>query len=708
MTISNKKKKAIIRGFPAKSVKQLSAEFGFSEREIKSVLKEEGKLSPFPRKKAAYLAVAATVAVAFLLGSYFYFFGGAAGNSAGGENNKEDAKPVLLIGIDGLAWRVITPLMHGKEYPWIKWFSPLDLPSGPFEYLQSKGAYDTSAGKARFKNGILSINRADMPKSSWGVFKSFNRGTLTGERARFKAEARSFSSGSELTLAVRFHFPGGGKVSDSGNNETVWKSYKLTEEWREVSLEFQLPTTARQFSLIILPYGGDSEKETLPSPGSQPMESQKAEVRNLLLQPGNIRGLPEKGYDFSKLKKEDNLIPHLTRLIKNGSYGLLANINPAISPVIWTSIATGESPSKHGIKTFFMQAPGVEGKVLASSSLRKVPALWNVITDYGDDSVGVAGWWASWPAEKVDGFVISDHANDTALKIMQDREWMPDNEEVIKTYGEYNTYPPELMNKVQSHFIDADEITRQELSNFIPRLDTKTWNKFQKIDRVKQSIRLSRLKYYYARDKSLHQAIKYMWKQRNPDLWMIYYQGADIVEHAFWHFEDPAIFPRVDREKAEKYGSIVEEYYRFMDRAVGELMDKAGPDATYILVSDHGHYPVDFMQARKDGPHGHHRWRCPGVFIGSGPAIKKNNYLTEASIFDVAPTVLYIMDYPVASNLEGRVLQETIRPGWADSHPIKNVPRYEYKSSRSTGKTPLRSRFNTKVKDRLKAVGYLQ
>ncbi len=708
MSVSNKKKKAIVRGFPKKSVKELSRELGLTPGEVKSALKDAGKVPRSSRKRAAYITLSVSFLAAVLIGVCLYFSRSALNFQAGGGEDKSSSRPVLLIGLDGLAWRVVTPMIHGKEYPWVRWSRPLDLSTSPLEYLTGKELSHSGGGRAHFSGGVLDVDRLKMPEV-WGVSRTFRRSAISGERGLFEAEARSLVSKSKLTLAVRFQFPGGEGVSDSGNNETLWRTFELGEEWSEVSIEFQLPTTARLFSLVILPYQAKVSPKSIPGPpDSLPLESQRFQVRGLSLVPGEIRGLPEGGYDFSNISEQDNQLPNLSRLMKRGSYGHLANLSPANSPVIWTSVATGERPSRHGITTFFMKAPGTDGKVLASSSLRKVPAIWNVVSDYGDDSVGVAGWWASWPAEKVDGFVISDHANDAALKIMKDKDWMPTEDEVLQAYEEYYTYPSDLLESIRSRFKNVENITKDELTRFIPQLDDATWKRFKNIDRVDKTERLSHLKFYYARDMSLHRSIKHLWGRRNPDLWLIYYQGTDVAEHMYWHWEDPAIFPRVDPEKARKYGKILEGYYRLVDEMVGEYMQKAGPDATYIVASDHGHYPVDFMQVRDGGPRGHHRWHSPGIFIAAGPAIKEDHYTSQARIYDIMPTVMYLMDYPVATSIEGRVLRDIIRPGWAESHQMVTIPRYEYLADHFKGDAPVRSRFNREIKDRMKALGYLQ
>ena len=54
---------------------------------------------------------------------------------------------------------------------------------------------------------------------------------------------------------------------------------------------------------------------------------------------------------MKKLVKE-NRLPHIQKLMRNGSYGELVSIPRTLSPVVWTSIATGQPPEQHGIWDF--------------------------------------------------------------------------------------------------------------------------------------------------------------------------------------------------------------------------------------------------------------------------------------------------------------------------------------------------------------------
>ena len=99
-------------------------------------------------------------------------------------------------------------------------------------------------------------------------------------------------------------------------------------------------------------------------------------------------------------------MPNLRALADRGVSSKLKP-NADDSPVIWTSMVTGVRPGRHGIVDFVL--PTVQGDLPVSSTVRRVPAIWNMLTTAGR-RVAVLGWWASWPAEPVNGIVVSDRA----------------------------------------------------------------------------------------------------------------------------------------------------------------------------------------------------------------------------------------------------------------------------------------------------------
>ena len=55
---------------------------------------------------------------------------------------------------------------------------------------------------------------------------------------------------------------------------------------------------------------------------------------------------------------EEGMMPNVKGLVERGVKGNLATLYPMLSPMLWTSIATGKRPFNHGIYGFSEPAPG--------------------------------------------------------------------------------------------------------------------------------------------------------------------------------------------------------------------------------------------------------------------------------------------------------------------------------------------------------------
>src|SRR6185369_15453183 len=100
-------------------------------------------------------------------------------------------------------------------------------------------------------------------------------------------------------------------------------------------------------------------------------------------------------------------MPNLARLMGQGIHGNLATIYPVLSPMLWTSIATGKRAYKHGIHGFSEPLPDGSGVRPSSLLSRKTKALWNILNQAGHRSL-VVGWWPSHPAEPINGVMVSN------------------------------------------------------------------------------------------------------------------------------------------------------------------------------------------------------------------------------------------------------------------------------------------------------------
>ena len=108
--------------------------------------------------------------------------------------------------------------------------------------------------------------------------------------------------------------------------------------------------------------------------------------------------------------RAEGRMPNWKRLTAQGYGARLQSFSPLISPIVWTTIATGVGPDVHRVLDFQEVDPATGQKVPISGRTRAVPAIWNVASASGV-SVGVVGWWATHPAEEVTGFFVSDRAS---------------------------------------------------------------------------------------------------------------------------------------------------------------------------------------------------------------------------------------------------------------------------------------------------------
>jgi len=124
---------------------------------------------------------------------------------------------------------------------------------------------------------------------------------------------------------------------------------------------------------------------------------------------------------------------------------------------------------------------------------------------------------------------------------------------------------------------------------------------------------------------------------------------------------------------------------------------KTGIDATF------GH--DDFFTYDLSGRHDNGKHRLNGILILKGPQFKEETEISGAEIIDVAPTILYMMNCPIPSDMDGKVLTDAFRPSYLESNPAK----YE-EVMKETGppKYKWSKEDEERIKERLKALGYIE
>ena len=339
-------------------------------------------------------------------------------------------------------------------------------------------------------------------------------------------------------------------------------------------------------------------------------------------------------------------LPTFSAIVREGAAGPLESIHDSNSAVIWASIYTGMTPDRHGVLDFYQVAlPGMASKGLFPvhrtyfkelsdlvSPLRltseipvdrfslAAPPYWE-IADRAGLSIGVVdGYFYSFPA----------------LRPARPESW-------FLSYGldEMAARPsPQVALFAQPQPVPLFREVRPLLAG-----GDFNW----------QSAAL----------------LKLLAGRPQPRLVNFYTHQPDSDQHWFWKWYEPDRFFNVKAKDLREKGGIIPGVYRDFDKFLARLLAAAGPDTVVIIASDHGHSPTivhSFYTQHRHGP--------PGILLMRGGPVKRGLALQGASVFDLYPTVLYLLGLPVPRDAAGKVLVDALDPGFVQLHPVREVPTY--------------------------------
>lgn len=402
-------------------------------------------------------------------------------------------------------------------------------------------------------------------------------------------------------------------------------------------------------------------------------------------------------------------LPNLARLVREGSRAPLRTLRPTHSPRIWTTIATGVAPEVHGILDFVVKLPGTGRTTLPSSTQRRVPAVWNVLSEHGH-RVGVANWWASFPAEPIDGFVISDRAIPVRRATYASVLGLTDPE--IARGGRGETHPPELREELDALLGPPGEPDPALLARLAPlRAEQLAELRAQTV--FSRESRISVLKFTLLQDLAAAEASLHALRRYEPDVMLHFFAGVDAIEHHFWKYREPERFPDVAPEEVAVFGPLVDRYYELADAVLGRFLAAyADAPLTVVVVSDHGH-EADPRHGRREArgqsvwASGTHKDAPDGILIVSGADAARGATIAAPSVEDVTPTLLALRGVPVGADMSGRVLSEAIEPGFLAAHPLRTVASHA-RADRAAAGAPVASDADELLEARLRALGYLE
>ena len=236
-------------------------------------------------------------------------------------------------------------------------------------------------------------------------------------------------------------------------------------------------------------------------------------------------------------------LPTIKKLMQQGCYAKLNSSIPPLSGAAWTSIVTGKSPSDTGIFEYIYRRNYSynDFHVITSNNIKE-KTIWQIASNKKSIICFVP---LTWPIKPFDGILISGFMTPPGFEI------------------EF-TNPKELKKEI-NYFLGEPLL-----------IDVPTFRNLSKKEIIKQVYKVS----------SMHlNSIKYLLKNKKWDLFFSVINGSDRINHSFWRY-----FDKKHRKfnPDSEFKEVLKNYYKFIDKKLGELIKLLDKNTRIIILSDHG------------------------------------------------------------------------------------------------------------------------
>ena len=333
---------------------------------------------------------------------------------------------------------------------------------------------------------------------------------------------------------------------------------QMLERGEMLPTEFTRPEVAKVLMEGVQRKAEGARKRDEPPMPLEPLVDKGSEQKPEVLHPSSFILHPSKkrvlilGLDsgepslvFGKFRDE---MPNLKRLASAGVWGQLESVTPPITVPAWMCSMTSKDPGQLGVYGFRNRADHSYDKMFTANSRSIVePAVWDYL-GRADKQSFLLGVPPSFPPKPVNGGMIGCFLSPS----IQSNFTYPENlrEEVLRVAPNYLVDVP----------------------NF--RTDDEKWL-LQKI---------------YEMTEDHFKVIRYLMKEKPWDLLMSVEIGVDRLHHGFWKYHD-VTHPK--HEPGNPLLNSIHDYYVWLDKQIGSVLELIDDDTSVIVMSDHGVKKMD-------------------------------------------------------------------------------------------------------------------
>ena len=259
---------------------------------------------------------------------------------------------------------------------------------------------------------------------------------------------------------------------------------------------------------------------------------------------------------------QEGVMPFLAGFTNSGVRAPLRSIIPALTPPAWTSLVTGRSPGQHGIFDFFRkESPHSHTIRLATArDLTANDSIWTVANQYGSRVIAL-NFPVMFPAPPIDGYIVPG--------------WMPWRQLRL------GCRPADLYDRLKA------------LPSFNPRELAMDMTHEEKAlegcahDEYEEWIAL-----HTRREQHWFDILELLLNDDDSvELAAVLFDGVDKLQHLLWRFIDPAYRHTLQEAWEHRVSEICLDYFRELDKLLAAIAQRADPDTTIVLASDHGFGP---------------------------------------------------------------------------------------------------------------------
>ena len=425
------------------------------------------------------------------------------------------------------------------------------------------------------------------------------------------------------------------------------------------------------------------------------------------------------GFDGASWQVLDELIaagrmPNVAALAARGRTFDLETIRPTFSPIIWTSVSTGKTRFQHGIHdvvqsalpggvvlprsiertAFLTKTAGVVFRLLDARRLLRLTSyrtsqiratsVFEAASEAGLSATQIE-WYVSWPARPLSGVSVSDRFH------LQG----PDMEPLPGA-----VYPDSANAQLRRWVVTPEQVPVQDVLALTDMEGVSEDLQFRWAESRRAFVEEMRIN--LARDITTRNvAVDLLRLQPNWRLFGVYFRAVDVSHHLAWNYRNAEGEPGdLAANPALRLRTVVDRYHEFMDRIVGDVLANVPADAVILMLSDHGF----------EDRYGHSR--APNGFaVAAGDPIIPSSGRGKIAIYEIAPTIAFLLGIPPADDLEAAPRTDVFDPLFVAAHSMPSIPTWE-REGRWAGEEDfdggVGAGMDQEEIDRLRAIGYIR